>query len=50
MVRALTTEEFIRRSKEAWGDNTYWYKNTIYKNRSTKLTVTYSIHGLVFEK
>ena len=47
MIRRLTTEEFIRRSKRAWGEDKFDYTNTIYKNRRTKLIICCPIHGNV---
>lgn len=43
--RALTTEEFVRRSKEKWGDK-FDYSKTVYINFKTKLDVICKKHGV----
>ena len=43
-VKRLTTEEFIKRSKEIHG-NRYDYSKTRYINKRTKVTITCPIHG-----
>ena len=40
----LTTEEFIRRAKEVWGDR-YTYEKSVYTTSKSKVIVTCSIHG-----
>lgn len=40
----LTTEQFIERSKQVHGDR-YEYKETVYKNKREKITITCKIHG-----
>ena len=44
MGRKLTTEEFIRRSKEKHGDK-YDYSKVEYKNKSSKVIIICPIHG-----
>lgn len=40
----LTTEEFIRRAKEVWGDR-YTYEKSVYTTIKAKIIVTCPIHG-----
>ena len=40
----LTTEEFIRRAKEVWGDR-YTYEKSVYTAIKSKVIVTCPIHG-----
>ena len=44
MAKKLTTEEFIRRAKEVWGDR-YTYEKSVYTTSKSKVIVTCSIHG-----
>lgn len=42
--KPITTEEFIRRAKEIWGDR-YTYEHSVYTTTKGKVTVTCRIHG-----
>lgn len=42
--RTLTTDTFIKRAKEKFGDKLS-YEKSVYKNAKTKITVTCPIHG-----
>lgn len=44
MPARLTTEEFIKRSRELYG-NKYNYSNVNYKNTNTKISIVCPIHG-----
>jgi len=44
MGKKLTTEEFIGRATKVHNGR-YTYDNAVYKNRSTKITITCKIHG-----
>ncbi len=44
MTKGITTEEFIRRSKEIHGDK-YDYSKTVYKDRHSKVNIICKIHG-----
>lgn len=41
----FNTENFIKLSKEIFGDNTYDYTKTICHNSADKVTITCKIHG-----
>jgi hypothetical protein len=48
MPRKLTTDEFIRRSKEKHGDR-YDYSISTYENRRTKIQYICKTHGIVLQ-
>ena len=43
-AKRLTTEEFIKRAREIYGDR-FDYSKTEYVNARVKLTITYKEHG-----
>jgi hypothetical protein len=49
MPKKLTTEEFIRRSKEKFGDK-YDYSISVYKNRRTNIEYICKIHGVIEQR
>lgn len=46
----MTLEEFTRRSKEKFGDDTFDYSNVKYKNNSTKIILKCNKCGYIFEQ
>lgn len=50
MPRKLTKEEFIKRSKELYGENTYDYYDVDYVNSYTKVKIYCNRCGEIFEK
>ena len=47
MPKKLTTKEFIKRSKNRFGD-TFEYQNTLYEGIHIKLSIMCPVHGEVF--
>lgn len=44
MPRKVTTEEFISRAKEIWGDQ-YLYDRSVYIGNQKPITITCRLHG-----
>lgn len=47
---AFTTEEFIQKSKEIWGEEHYDYSKVVYKNNSTPVTLICKYHNHEFSQ